>query len=470
MATSRLAFDFPSWKFGGGGHEAASAPSPKASATSDASSSQNDRASLLMDLEDLDDEGHDRSATPATPAAAPLVPSSKQASGTPTPATPTAAPFVPTSKRTSSTCGVKCWTDDVLFAVLSHLTSVQLCTARCVALQWLDAASCDSLWAAAWRANLRFSRRPPRLPCGAKAFSSPSSRHSRLFEYATRCRADHLYRWMDLQCGWDRLEALLAPEQLGVALRAGSRANNIDQVPVARKLSSILAARDWMLLHRCVLLLLMECAEQVARSLLSISVLEPSTSRLPEQASEIADEQLLLQALIEKWHAYSRWLSHVCGTFAHHAGTTCRTHLICLLAAERSNERIDQHTPSLLHAGFSAFRQSVLCHPRITAALQRHVQRATSSVMAQGGFTAESGRLMQELLDLQDLCTTVDVRDDHLCEERGERFTQEALRESLIGPIKKCWLRYHQSWFCGTKIPSSDLAFYQSSKHRRRGR
>ena len=32
------------------------------------------------------------------------------------------------------------------------------------------------------------------------------------------------------------------------------------------------------------------------------------------------------------------------------------------------------------------------------------------------------------------------VRDDHLCEERGERFTQEILRESLITPIKKCWL------------------------------
>jgi len=345
----------------------------------------------------------------------------------------------------------------VLFAVLSQLDGVPaLCTARHVSQQWLEAASCDALWTTVWHAHAHFSRRPPRRPCGATAFAAPARRHARFFEYATRCRADHLYRWWDLQLGWDRLEALLAPEQLGVALSASTR-SDIDQ---ARKVASILAARDWELLHRGALLLLIECSEQVARAIL----IDPLQLPRPDSA---ADERLLGR-LLDSWRSYSRWLSHVCGTFAHHAGSTCRTHLVCLLAAQRSNERVDQHTPSLLHAGFSAFRQAVLCHPLITAALRRHVSRATSSVMAQGGFTSESGRRMQELLDLQELCSAVDVRDDHLCEERGERFTQEILRESLITPIKKCWLAYGQLWFCGQKIPSSDLGLYQSAKQRRR--
>ena len=38
---------------------------------------------------------------------------------------------------------------------------------------------------------------------------------------------------------------------------------------------------------------------------------------------------------------------------------------------------------------------------------------------------------MQQLIDLQGMLEKLDVRDDHLCEERGLRPTQEALRSSL---------------------------------------
>ena len=50
---------------------------------------------------------------------------------------------------------------------------------------------------------------------------------------------------------------------------------------------------------------------------------------------------------------------------------------------------------SLLHAGFGAFRHAVLLHPVIVSALSRHLKHAASLVMAHGGFTSESGRLMQ---------------------------------------------------------------------------
>ena len=89
--------------------------------------------------------------------------------------------------------------------------------------------------------------------------------------------------------------------------------------------------------------------------------------------------------------------------------------------------------------------------------------------MAQGGFTRESGRLMQLLIDLQELCATVDAaRDDHLCEERGERFTQEALRETLLTPIRHFWGAYSRTWFCGTRIEEGALGLYEGSKNRRR--
>jgi hypothetical protein len=106
----------------------------------------------------------------------------------------------------------------------------------------------------------------------------------------------------------------------------------------------------------------------------------------------------------------------------------------------------------------------------INTTLQRHVSRATSSVMSQGGFTVESGRLMQQLLDLQGLCSSLDVRDDHLCEERGERFTQEALREAFLMPINSLWRAHARSWFCATKIDQSDVGLYNQTNQRQRHR
>ena len=75
---------------------------------------------------------------------------------------------------------------------------------------------------------------------------------------------------------------------------------------------------------------------------------------------------------------------------------------------------------------------------------------------------------MQQLLDLQEVLSTLDVRDDHLCEERGERFTQEALRESLLSPLQKLWAAHARSWFCGTKIDEADLDLYSRARRRPR--
>ena len=221
----------------------------------------------------------------------------------------------------------------------------------------------------------------------------------------------------------------------------------------SRKLASILAARDWEQLHACVLYLQLEVAEQLARALAPRTNRGTYTQRDDASATSdapgevkgddggevtrlacdaqvaVADEVLVV-GLIHGWRRFKEWLSGLCGCFAHYAGSACRTHLICLLAAQRSNERVDQHTPSLLHAGFAAFRHAVLLHPTISRALSRHLQRAAHSVMGEGGYTVESAKLMQHLIDLQGVCSTVDAaRDDHLCEERGERFTQEEMRE-----------------------------------------
>ncbi|KOO23405.1 hypothetical protein Ctob_005207 [Chrysochromulina tobinii] len=175
----------------------------------------------------------------------------------------------------------------------------------------------------------------------------------------------------ELVKGWDKLEALLAPD-----------ATQRDPTQ-ARKLSSILAARDWHLLHRP----------------------RWNPIGIPHASAHdtSADERLL----------------------------------------------------------------AVVCHPRIESALRRHVQRATASVLAQGGFDIESGQLMQQLLDLQHVLSTLDVRDDHLCEERGERPMQETLREALLTPIKQLWQAHSRSWFCGTKISEEDLNLYSSSPRRR---
>ena len=75
------------------------------------------------------------------------------------------------------------------------------------------------------------------------------------------------------------------------------------------------------------------------------------------------------------------------------------------VAAQRASELQVQNTPSLMHAGFGAFRGAVLLCPSIEAALRRHLQRASAEVMEKGGFTPESGRLMQQLIDFQGLLT-----------------------------------------------------------------
>ncbi len=487
--TNRLSFDFPSWKadlqFG-----------PRESLAVNVQ--PNDREALLHDLDDLESE------TEVPPALVEKSPDENNLSVEEVHELDHGMHEDDSEDEELSGAAVwlrggSVWPDDVLYAVLLQLGGAtrDLAVSRAVSIAWREAASADAHWAAAWRAHPRYPKRPPRQPCGATLAPRPP-RYARFADWCTRTRADHLYSWFDLQKGWDKLEALLAPE-----------ATQRDAIQ-ARKLSSILAARDWQLLHRCVLLLQAECSEQHACAVLedlaataaaaseatvsaSAAVASapatsgPSTlgsanashdvsgsanashdgSGTASDSHDVSADERLLVRLLHSWRAYQRWLACLCGAFAHHAGSTCRTHLVCLLAAERSNERVDQHTPSLLHAGFAAFRQAVVCHPRIDSALRRHVQRATASVMAQGGFDVESGRLMQQLLDLQHVLLTLDVRDDHLCEERGERPTQEMLRDALLTPIKQFWIKHSRSWFCGTKISAEDLNLYSSSPRRR---
>ena len=89
--------------------------------------------------------------------------------------------------------------------------------------------------------------------------------------------------------------------------------------------------------------------------------------------------------------------------------------------------------------------------------------------MERGGYTRESGRLMQQLIELHDLCASLDVRDDHLCEERGQAFSQQALRDALATPIRRIWQAHARVWFCGTRIDSASLSLYVaggSKRHR----
>ena len=68
------------------------------------------------------------------------------------------------------------------------------------------------------------------------------------------------------------------------------------------------------------------------------------------------------------------------------------------------------------------------------------------------------------------LSEQLDVRDDHLCEERGLRATQELLREALLRPLKRIWDEHARSWFCGVKIRPEDQALYvRRGCNRRRG-
>lgn len=187
------------------------------------------------------------------------------------------------------------------------------------------------------------------------------------------------------------------------------------------------------------------------------------------KTQQLADEALLLRLM---WgHAiYSRWLSEVSGCFSHQQGSPCRSHLVCRIMAQRGREWIEtQNTPSLKDAGLAAFRAAVVLRPAVESGLRRHIARAEASVMLQGGWTAESGRLMQQLIDLHRMLKDLDVRDDHLCrEQRGVQFTQERLRDSLLQPLRRCWEQHSRSWFCGVRIDPKDVGLYLSDKHRRR--
>ena len=61
------------------------------------------------------------------------------------------------------------------------------------------------------------------------------------------------------------------------------------------------------------------------------------------------------------------------------------------------------------------------------------------------------------------------VRDDHLCEERGLRATQELLREKLLRPLKRIWDEHSRSWCCGVKIRPEDQALYGQRRKRKGG-
>ena len=67
------------------------------------------------------------------------------------------------------------------------------------------------------------------------------------------------------------------------------------------------------------------------------------------------------------------------------------------------------------------------------------------------------------------IAVQLDVRDDHLCEERGLRATQELLRDSLLRPLKRIWDEHARSWFCGVKIRPEDQALYGKARNRRKG-
>ena len=551
-----ISFDFPSWQYCAASecqnnqhHGMQDAPPPAT------------LAELMDDLDDLDDSEPVSSATG----------DANHSAG---------SDVAPPRQRDDGVALPVAWHEDVMYAVLSLLRCGELCAARLVSRHWLAAASGDALWRSCWLANEHFARRMPRRPCGAAAFGAPAPPFPFFAHYVSRCRAAHLYSWLDLQLGWERLEALLAPGRLdahsmptsssrlpwcppcgrespsawdggndvgggdvvssdvgdegggsggeasastvdhsgpcGKACRevraahggdsdgeddgrgstrlAPRRANATlshgaeqQQAPLsarqqARKLASILATRDWDRLHRCVVFLQLECAEQLAASLLPVlgppgllaepSALAalPSSSNTAQQLLCEGQDEALLVRVLEGWRAFSRWLGGVCGCFAHQSGTSCSGHLLCLLAAQRSRERLDQHTPSLLHAGFGAFRQAVLLSPPIGAALQRHLKRATGSVMAQGGYTAESGRLMQQLIDLHELIDLhADVRDDHLCEERGGRFSQQALQDALLTPLRQFWQMHSRSWFCGVRCEGTGvLEVYHGSGAKRR--
>jgi len=236
----------------------------------------------------------------------------------------------------------------------------------------------------------------------------------------------------------------------------------------ARRLATILTNRDWELLYECVRLLQLECAETLGACIAPAAYgrVRPESSCPEGEAArgtggggggdacvhEEADDEALLVRLLRAFDDYSRWLGEVSSTLGQ---------LGCLVAAQRGNEMLDvQNTPTLPAGGLASFRSAVVLHPSISAALRRHVARAEASLLRHGGWTPESGRLMQTLIDLDSCLSRLDVRDDHLSEERGLAPSQQRLRDSLVAPLRACWQRHATQWFCGTRIAREDLTLY----------
>ncbi len=401
------------------------------------------------------------------------------------------------------------WPEDVLIKVCSHIESAaHLCAARSVSRYWLKCASSDVLWRAQWEQTPRFKR--PRSRCGAHAYSLPPTPHVHFWNFVLRVRADKCYRWFELQKGWDRLEELLQPALSGdCPLTYEARkpepacakrkledtcAESTDaesKREQARNIGGILSRRNWELLYSNLLLLQLEFAEQLGMylELQQTRGTEPSVGGTslggpsvggssvggssfgvpPLGADDVSvSDEAQLHRLISAFRVFSRWLDEVNGCFAHRQGTPCCSHLVCVLTAHRGRELLSQHTPSLKHAGYAAFRAAVLLRPAVVDPLRRHMQRAEASILAQGGFSKESGARMQQLIDLHQLLQELDVRDDHLCEERGMQFTQERLRELLLAPLRRCWEQHSRSWFCGVRIDPSEHHLYASGQQRRR--
>ena len=443
-------FDFPNWKYRGGESEAGTG----------VSAAPKDQTHDWMG--DLDDLSADDDDDPGLAHA-----------GDDDARAPKAARGV---EQTAWAGSAERLEQDVLAAVVSHLCDVRsVLSARAVSVAWRAAASANNLWAPLWAA--RFGATPHRSSCGAAALGAPPPLgEEHFFAFAMHVRAQKCTRWFELQKGWDRLELILdaaladgGGRGVGGGSSEGAAGGNgaahtgelmTARRLQARKLGVILAARDWERLYSCVLLLQLECAEAFART---IDVPSPAGAG---DAQSARDDEAILAATLRAFGAYSSWLDLVAGCFAHQPGSPCSSHLCCRIAEQRGKERVEQHTPSLKHAGFCAFRSAVVLRPRVRAALRRHTKRAAAAVLEGGGYTSESGLAMQQMLDLQRMVCALDVRDDHLCEERGLQFTQERLRESLLEPLRRCWHAHATTWFCGTKIPSEDLKLYRSSGRR----
>jgi hypothetical protein len=335
------------------------------------------------------------------------------------------------------------WPRDVLHAVLLQLEAPRdLCSCRAVRSDWREAASAGPLWDAAWERDPRLSGRPARTACGAASLAPPPPRYPSFCRFAVRVRAHRCYRWAELQKGWDRLEELLAACTGGEGAAfpgAGCASPGPDTAPAtgeivrsprrdgqavhgsvqssvqARRLAAILTNRDWELLYDCLRLLQIECAESLGaciapgghghvRGCVQGRVHNGEgyvQGRVHSEDGCVHTDEALLLRLLSGFDSFSRWLAAVSSAFDHQPGSCCACHLGCLVAAQRGSEMVDrgQHTPTLCAGGLAAFRSAVVLRPEIEVSLCRHVARAQESLLLHGGWTVESGRLMQTLIE-----------------------------------------------------------------------